>query len=209
MTRKLQVVVTVVALLVGFGALGGCGEDALAPKKSGDGAKSPSEVAMLYLDGFRGDVAAVRAYNPGSSMTEEYLQSLGEDAAGGFATGLGVTFTDAQLAEIGEAYTDALGRVEAAVVDEQVDGDRATVTLEVRSVDVSSSLEEVAAELLPPDVGQEAATYTEFLVEGLAGAEPLEEPVSYEMSLDRGGDGRWSPDAASGKGLVQALVRWS
>lgn len=209
MARKLQVVVAVLALLVGFGALTGCGEDALAPKKSGGSSMSPSEVAMLYIDGFRGDVAAVRDYSPGTSMTEEYLQSLGEDAARGFETGLGVTFTDAQLAEIGNAYTDALGRVEAEGVDEQVDGDRATVTLDVRSIDVSSSLEEVAAALLPPEPGTEGATYTQFLVEGLSGAELVEEPVSYEMVLNRGSDGRWSPDAASGRGLVQALVRWS
>jgi hypothetical protein len=164
---------------------------------------------MLYLDGFRGDVAAVRDYSPGSSMTEEYLQSMGEDAAEGFAQGLGVTFSQEQLAEIGGAYTDALSRVEAEVVDEQVEDDRATVTLEVRSVDVSSSLQKVAAELLPPEAGEEGATYTRFLVEGLTRAALLEEPVSYEMVLNRGSDGRWSPDAASGSGLVQALVRWS
>lgn len=209
MTRKLQAVFVALAIVLGFGVLNGCGEDALAPKESGKAAKSPSEVAMLYVGGFRGDVAAVRAYNPDSSLTEEYLQSLGEQAAEGLAQGFGVTFTPELLAEVGDAYTDALTRVEAEAVDELVDGDRATVTLEVRGVDVASSLAEHTASLQPPTAGSEAATYSAVLVDSLNAAELVAEPESVEMVLNRSSSGTWSPDSSAARSLVQALVRWS
>jgi hypothetical protein len=206
--RKFQAVFSVLAIVLGFGALSGCGEDALAPKESSDTSKSPSQVAMLYVGGLGGDVAAVQAYNPDSSLTEASVQSMGAQAAEGLAKGLGVTFTPAQLAAAGEAYTNALGRVEAEAVDEKTDGDQATVTLEVRGVDLASALAERTAALQPPAAGSEAATYLALLVDSLDGAELVDEPVSFEMTLNRSRAGLWSPDSAAGRSLIQAMVRW-
>ena len=121
MRRRCSTVIVALAVLLGLSVVSACGGDGSPGGKSGSDAKSPSDVAMLYVDGFRGDVAGVKAYNPNSSLTEDYLQSLGKQSAGGFAQGLGVAFTQEQLAAIGTAYTGALTRVEAKVADEKVE----------------------------------------------------------------------------------------
>ncbi len=201
--------IAVLAALLGLVVVSGCGGDTSTPGKSGDGSKPPSEVAMLYVNGFRGDVAGVKVYNPNSSLTEDYLQTLGKQAAEGFAQGLGVTFTQEQLAAIGKAYTDALTRIEAKVGDEQVDGDRATVTFEIRGLDMAGALKERVDTMPTPPKGSEATAYSALLVDSLGGAALVAEPDSYSMTLNRSGNGTWSPDAVSGSGLVRALVRWS
>lgn len=166
---------------------------------------SPGDVALLYVDAFRGNPAALRAYNPNSSFSEEYFDTLGESAGRSW----GVTFSDEQRDQIALAYKKALATLEANVVKEEVTSDKATVSLAIKGVDFATSLKQQSAELDKSKVTAEnkAETYAQLLTAALNRAPLVSEPTTTEMTLTNQG-GTWVPEPTSAKALINALVNW-
>ena len=162
---------------------------------------SPGDVAMLYADALAGDPEGLRDYNPDSSWDDSYFESLGDSAE----QVVGETLDAEQTDQVAAAYREALGKVEAEVADEQVDGDTASVTLAVRGLGYDAAME-VAAAAWQLDRKDPTGSYTELLLETLDLAEPVDESMDVEMAFTRSGD-VWVPDGESGARMIQALMR--
>lgn len=187
---------TALLLALALGACGGSGDTGADPEE-----KSPGDVAMLYVDAFRGEDGLI-AYNPNSSWDGSYFESLGASAE----EVVGEPLTAAQNEQVAAAYKKALGQVEAELVDEQVDGDTATVTLSMRGLGYDKAMKAAARDWVY-DQKDPAGSYTTLLLTALDRVTPVEKPVEVKMTLNQGGDGLWAPDSESGAALTQALLQ--
>ncbi|MBE7325473.1 hypothetical protein IEQ44_12505 [Nocardioides sp. Y6] len=190
------------ALLLAL-ALGGCsgGGDGGSAEDPEPEQKSPQEVAMLYVDAFRGG-DGLTSYNENSSWDGSYFESLGNSAP----EVVGEPLTSEQAAEVATAYERALGQVKAEVVDEKVDGDTATVTLAVRGLAYGDAMESAAKDWTLDDKDP-AGSYASLVLEALDVVKPVKKPMRVTMTLTQGGDGLWAPDGDSGAALTRALLR--
>lgn len=184
--------VTVVVLALTVSA---CGGNATSSEET-----SPGDVAMLYVDAFRGG-EGLTDYNPDSSWDGTYFETLGASAE----QVVGVPLNADQTKRVAAAYREALGQIEAEVVKEQADGDRATVTLAVRGLGYGDAMEAAGKDFVL-DQKDPAGSYAKLLIEALGIVKPVEEPTNVEMAFTRSGD-LWLPDSAGGAAIVRALLR--
>lgn len=191
MKRLWVTALTVFALLTGVTACSGPDE------------ASAGDVAMFYLDAFRGDPSVLREYNPDSSFSDEYFESL----APAFAQLWGVTFSDEQNGRIADAYRSALRLVEAALIDEAQDGETAVATLEIRGVDLPGSLTAQIQAIDQTAITAEniTDTYTRLLVATLTEIGLAPEAAEVEVSLTRKGS-LWVPEDSAVGAIIGALL---
>ncbi len=165
------------------------------------GATSPGDVAMLYVEAFRGGPEGLQEYNPDSSWDDSYFDSLGESAT----DVVGEPLDAAQSGQVSAAYREALGQIDAEVVEEEVDGDEATVTLAVRGLAYGAAMETAGADFVL-DRQDPTASYTSLVLEALDVVEPVDEPMEIEMAFTRSRD-LWAPTGESGAQMIEALLQ--
>lgn len=192
------VAVLVAAALLG---VGGCGGDpASSPEQP-----SAGDVALLYVDAFRGSPEGLLEYNPDSSWDDSYFETVGSAAAESWD----VTFTDDQEWLIATSFRQALAQVEASVTAVAGDQDRSVVTLDVTGIDVAASLAEHAEDLDLTGMGQPARTkaLAGLLIESLEDVLVVAEPTPVELTFTKNGS-TWTPEDSGARNLVSALVEW-
>ena len=169
----------------------GCGT---AEQESGE--LSPRDVAPLYLEAMRGNVSGLKQHNPDTEFT-------GEGAFGSVNPSMleawGVSPTAEQEAQLTEAMLAGLSKVEFTVVDEKVDGESATVTVAIRGIDMSSSLDTQFATIggqITDDT--EDAAIIAVLDKAWREAPLVSEATNVEMSFSAVSDGRWIADPQGG-----------
>lgn len=193
-TLPVTICATVTAVVLAL-TVSACGGNETEPEES-----SPGDVAMLYVDAFRGG-EGLTDYNPDSSWDGSYFETLGASAQ----EVVGEPLDAEQTERVAAAYREALGQIEAEVLEEQVDGDEATVTLALRGLDYGAAMK-TAGEDFVLDEADPTGSYAGLLLEALDIVEPVEEPMDVEMTFTRSGD-LWAPDGESGAELIQALLR--
>ena len=189
-----------IAVLLTF-IVAGCGTAEQASESP-----SPGDVAVLYLDAMRGDVSGLKGYNPDTEFTEEGVFG---SANQGMLEAWGVSPTAEQEAQLTEAMLAGLAKVEFTVVDEKVDGDSATVTVALRGIDMSSSLETQFATIggqITPDTEDDAIIAV--LDKAWREAPLVPEPTDVDMSFTAVSDGRWIVDAQAGAATAAAYVKF-
>lgn len=170
-----------------------------------------SQVALLYMDAFRGDLTGLQAYNPGTSASGDSFAGINRATL----KALGVTLTEEQQSLVTDATRTGVSKVETTVVKEQMDGSTATVTLAIRGIDLLASYKQHVAAIdqtkLTP--ANRPGTYATALAASWEEA-PLVEKAStvdlvltYPPGVTSGG--KWIPDAASGKAIASAFVKTS
>ena len=167
---------------------------------------SPSDVAVLYLDAMRGDVSGLKDHNPDTEITEEGVFGSANQS---MLEAWGVSPTAEQEAELTEAMLAGLSKVEFTVVAEKVDGESATVTVAIRGIDMSSSLETQFATIggqITPDT--EDAAIIAILDKAWREAPLAAEPTDVDMSFTAVSDGRWIADPQAGADAGAAYVKF-
>lgn len=192
--RRPLAVLTALALAVTLAACGGDGG-------SESSETSPGDVALMYVDAFRGDPEALKEYNPKSTFDDTYFESFGTGAAESFK----VTWTQEQADRITAAYAEALTQIEAEVVEEDVDGDDATVTLAITGIGFDAAIEAQGKGFVRDDKDP-AASYADLLVKALGAVETVADTQEVELTFTDV-EGVWTPLGAGGSALVDAMVR--
>jgi hypothetical protein len=162
---------------------------------------SPGDVAMLYVEAFRGGPEGLTGYNPDSSWDDTYFESLGASAR----EVVGEPLDAGQTERVAAAYREALGQIEAEVIEEQVDGDAATVTLAMRGLAYGAAMEAAGQDFVL-DRDDPTGSYTSLVLEALATVEPVDDPMEVEMTFTRSAD-LWVPSGESGAQMIQALLQ--
>lgn len=202
--RIRRILATTAAVLAGPLFLASCGGGGTSTGEvSGD--VSASDVAMMYVDAFRGESDALRDYNANSSWDDSYFETAGT----GLSQAQGIEFTEEQAAAVADAYRTALSAVEAEAVEEKVDGDTATVGLSIRGVDLAGAMAAHQKQLAAAAVAEDPAAYADAVVAMLGDTDLVAEPTDVEMTLTRGGDDLWGPDSSSAPDLIAAVAQWS
>lgn len=153
---------------------------------------TPSVVAPLYLEAMRGNVSGLKEYNPDTELTEEGVFGSANST---LLETWGVNPTAEQQAQLTEAMLAGLSKVEFTVVDEKADGRNATVTVAIRGLDLSSSLETQFA-----TIGGQIAEDTQdktiiaLLDTAWRKAPLVPEPTDVDMPFTAVSDGRWIAD---------------
>ncbi|MGB7982819.1 MAG: hypothetical protein WCF36_18715 [Candidatus Nanopelagicales bacterium] len=169
--------------------------------------RSPSDVAALYLEAMRGNVAGLREHNPDTEITEEGVFG---SANSSMLETWGVRPSAEQEAQITEAMLAGLSEVEFTVVDEKVDGESATVTVAIRGIDMSSSLDTQFA-----TIGGQITEDTEdvaiiaVLDQAWREAPLMPEPTNVDMPFVAVSDGRWIADPQGGEAAAAAYVKFA
>lgn len=192
---------TLVIVLILAATVTGCGTAG-----QGSGELSPSDVAPLYLEAMRGNVSGLKEYNPDTEITEEgAFGSVNQTLLEAW----GVSPTPEQEAQLTEAMLVGLSKVEFAVVDEKVDGENATVTVAIRGLDMSSSLEtqfETIGGQITDDT--EAGAIIAVLDKAWREAPLVPEPTNVEMPFTAVSDGRWIAGSQGGAAAAAAYVKF-
>ena len=178
----------------------GCGTAGQGPEKL-----SPSDVAPLYLEAMRGNVSGLKEYNPDTEITEEGVFGSANQT---LLEMWGVSPTAEQEAQLTEAMLAGLYKVEFAVVDEKVDGEGATVTVAIRALDMSSSLEtqfETIGGQITDDTEDE--TIIAVLDKAWRDAPLVPEPTNVDMLFTAVSDGRWIAGSQGGAAAAAAYVK--
>lgn len=170
-----------------------------------------SQVALLYMDAFRGDVTGLKAYNPNTSATGHPFDGINRATL----KALGVTLNDEQNQLVADATKVGLGTVETKVVKETVNGNTATVTLAIRGIDLAKSYQQRVGAIDKTTLTEanKAATYAKALAASwaeaplVAKASEVDMILNYPPGVESGG--KWVPDPASGKTVVNAFVKTS
>jgi hypothetical protein len=200
----MQRVATIYALLIALmlaAMVTGCGTAEQASEEL-----SPSDVAPLYLEAMRGNVSGLKDYNPDTEITEEGVFGSANQS---MLEAWGVSPTAAQEAQLTEAMLAGLSKVEFTVVDEKVDGDSATVTVAIRGIDMSSSLDtqfETIGGQITQDTEDDAIIGV--LDKAWREAPLVPEPTDVDMSFTAVSDGRWIADSQAGADASAAYVKF-
>lgn len=170
-----------------------------------------SQVALLYMDAFRGDVTGLKAYNPNTSATGHSFDGINQATL----KALGVTLNDEQNQQVAEGTMTGLATVETKVVKETANGSTATVSLAIRGIDLAKSYQEHVGAIDKAKLTEtnRAATYAKALAASwaeaplVAKASEVDMILNYPPGVESGG--KWIPDPASGKTVVNAFVKTS
>ncbi len=179
-----------IALILAAAVIG-CGT---AEQESGE--LSPRDVAPLYLEAMRGNVSGLKEHNPDTEITEEGVFGSVNPS---MLEAWGVSPTAEQEAQLTEAMLAGLSKVEFTVVDEKVDGESATVTVAIRGIDMSSSLDtqfETIGGQITDDT--EDAAIIAVLDKAWREASLVPEPTNVDMPFMAVSDGRWIADPQGG-----------
>lgn len=170
-----------------------------------------SQVALLYMDAFRGDVTGLKAYNPNTSATGHPFDGINQATL----KALGVTLNEEQNQQVADGTKAGLATVETKVVKETANGNSATVTLSIRGIDLAKSYQKHVGAIDKAKLTEanKAATYAKALAASwaeaplVAKASEVEMILNYPPGVESGG--KWVPDPASGKTVVNAFVKTS
>jgi hypothetical protein len=199
--KRVATVSTLLIAMMLAAAVAGCG----TTEQASDG-PSPSDVAVLYLDAMRGDVAGLKEHNPDTEITEEGVFGSANQS---MLEAWGVSPTAAQEAQLTEAMLAGLSKVEFTVVGEKVDGESATVTVAIRGIDMASSLDtqfETIGGQITPDT--EDAAIIAVLDKAWREAPLVPEPTDVDMSFTAVSDGRWIAEPQAGADAGAAYVKF-
>lgn len=184
---------------------------ASAPATPVAGQPSASQVALLYLDAFRGNVAGLKAYNPNSSASEAVFAGINKSTL----TSLGITPTDQQSQQVAEAMRRGLAKVEATVVKETPVADGTSVTLSIRGIDLAGSFRKTTGAIDKAKLTEanKAETYVDALATAWQDAPLVDQATNVELLLTyppgvKSG-GLWVPDPGSGQAISKAFVKAS
>jgi len=153
----------------------------------------------------RGNVSGLKEYNPDTEITEEGVFGSANQT---LLEMWGVSPTAEQEAQLTEAMLAGLYKVEFAVVDEKVDGEGATVTVAIRALDMSSSLEtqfETIGGQITDDTEDE--TIIAVLDKAWRDAPLVPEPTNVDMPFTAVSDGRWIAGSQGGAAAAAAYVK--
>jgi hypothetical protein len=200
MTRIARLSTLLIALLLAAGVTG-CGT---AEQESEE--PSPSDAASLYLEAMRGNVSGLKEQNPDTEITEEGV--FGSVNSGLLET-WGVSATAEQEAQLTEAMLAGLSKVEFTVGDEKVDGESATVTVALRGIDMSSSLD-TQFETIGGQITEDTEDKTVIAILDKAWREaPLvPEATNVDMPFTAVSDGRWIADPQGAAALSAVYVEF-
>lgn len=214
MQRVAKLFILMIALILAV-AVTGCGDANPSSSlpvvtESGtteEGSKelSPDDVALLYLEAMRGNVSGLREYNPDTELTEEGVFGSTNQA---LLEVWGVGPTAEQEAQLTEAMLAGLSKVEFSVVGEEVDGESATVTVTIRGIDMSSSLEtqfETIGGQITDDTEDE--TIIAILDRAWREAPLVSESINVDMPFRAVSDGRWIADPQGGADAAAAYMK--
>ncbi|MGB7964613.1 MAG: hypothetical protein WCF12_16850 [Propionicimonas sp.] len=168
-------------------------------------------MALLYMDALRGDVTGLKAYNPNTSATGRSFDGINRATL----KTLGVTLNDEQNQQVAEATNTGLSTVETTVVKERVNDSLATVTLAIRGIDLVKSYQQHVGAIDKTKLTEanKAATYAKALAASWAEAPLVAKASNVDLILNYPpgvtAGGKWVPDAASGKAVVNAFVKTS
>ena len=181
-------------------AIAGCGT---AGQESTE--LSPREVAPLYLEAMRGNVSGLREYNPDTEITEEGVFGSANQT---LLSLWGVSATPEQEAQLTEAMLAGLSQVQFTVVDEEVDGKNATVTVAIRGVDMASSLETQFETIGGQITDQtEDETILTLLDKAWREAPLVPKPVTVDMPFTAVLDGIWIADTKGASAIGDAYLK--
>lgn len=211
MLRITKLVSTLMALLLAV-ALSGCGgspspgSTGEPPAKDQAGTASPGDVALLYLEAMRGNVAGLKEVNPDTELPEDGLFSSYHQ---GMLEAWGVKTTPEQDAQLTEAMLEGLSKARFEVVDESIDGKQATVKLSIWGLEMSDSLEKQMDAIggQVTDATEDAAI-VEVPDKMWREAPVADEPVQVEVQFRSVSDGRWIIDPSSGTSLFNAYLSY-
>ena len=192
---------TLVIALILAATVTGCGT-----AEQGSEELSPRDVAQLYLEAMRGNVAGLQEHNPDTEITEEGVFGSANPS---MLEAWGVSPTAEQEAQLTEAMLAGLSKVEFTVVDERVDGESATVTVAIRGIDMSSSLDtqfETIGGQITDDTEDEAIIAV--LDKAWREVPLVPEPTNVEMPFTAVSDGRWIADSQGGAAAGTAYVKF-
>ena len=185
--RWLMVLMAVALLLTASGCFGGMNES------------SPKEVALLYVDALRGDVAGLAAYDKDAVPEEGYwAESLeGQD----------ISFTPEQVDAYVRASQGALSRAKVTAAGETVDGSSAVVRLEITPVDFVNTVSTLAeavdwAGKSPEEVDSLIA---DLMIRALNEAPLTDRTSTLEVTMKKV-KGLWVLDEASAGPLVNGMI---
>ncbi len=200
MKRVTRLSTLLIALLLAA-AVTGCG----TAEQASEG-PSPSDVAVLYLDAMRGDVSGLKEYNPDTELTEEGVFGSANQS---MLETWGVSPTAEQEAQLTEAMLAGLSKVEFTVADEKVDGESATVTVAIRGLDMSSSLD-TQFETIGGQITEDTpdAAIIAVLDKAWREAPLVPEPTTVDMTFTAVSDGRWIADPQAGAAAGAAYVKF-
>lgn len=182
--RRIGGLSTLLVAVILSAAITGCGTAG-----QGSAEPSPAEVAPLYLEAMRGNVSGLRGYNPDTEITEEGVFGSANQT---LLSLWGVSTTPEQEAKLTEAMLAGLSKVQFSVVDEEVDGKNATVTVAIQGIDMASSLEtqfETIGGQIPDETEDE--TIIALLDKAWREAPLVTEPANVDMPFTAVSDGRW------------------
>ena len=192
---------TLLIALILAATVTGCGT-----AEQGSGKLSPSAVAPLYLEAMRGNVSGLKEHNPDTEITEEGVFGSANPS---MLEAWGVSPTAEQEAQLTEAMLAGLSKVEFTVVDETVDGESATVTVAIRGIDMSSSLDtqfETIGGQITDDTSDEAIIAV--LDKAWREAPLVPEPTNVDMPFMAVSDGRWIADPQGGAAAGAVYVKF-
>lgn len=170
-----------------------------------------SQVALLYMDAFRGDLTGLKAYNPNTAATGTSFDGINQATL----KSLGVTLNDEQNQLVADGTKAGLATVETKVVKETVNGNTATVTLAIRGIDLAKSYQQHVGAIDKTKLTEanKAATYAKALATSwaeaplVAKASDVDMILNYPPGVESGG--KWVPDPANGKAVANAFVKTS
>lgn len=146
----------------------------------------PGDVALLYVDAFRGRPEALLSYDPDAEITtavnlpvvfnEGFLQNGGEMPSGD------------EVAKLNELGINTLAKAEVEISSEQVEGDLGTVVVEIRGLDFEAAVSDAESRIIPEDFDSETEFFTALLTESWQVAGLGEKASAIEMILIRSQD---------------------
>lgn len=211
MRRITQTFMLLIALLSAF-TLSGCGSSpasdtaSTSPPAEQSGEVSPGDAALLYMEAMRGNAAGLKEYNPDSKLPEDGVFTNYHQ---GLLDVWEVKTTPEQDAQLTQAMLDGLSKVEFEVVDEKIDGNKATVTMSIRGLEMSKSLEKqmdaIGGQIT--DATEDAAI-VDALDKTWREASLAKDPVEVDVQFQSVSDGRWIIDSSSGEDLFNAFLSY-
>jgi len=151
-------------------------------------------------------VSGLKQHNPDTEFTEEGAFGSVNPS---MLEAWGISPTAEQEAQLTEAMLAGLSKVEFTVVDEKVDGKSAAVTVAIRGIDMSSSLDtqfETIGGQITDDTEDEAIIAV--LDKAWREAPLAPEPTNVDMPFIAVSDGRWIADPQGGAAAGSAYVKF-
>lgn len=147
---------------------------------------SPSDIALLYVDAFRGRPEALLTYDPEAEITTAV--NLPVVFNEGFLQNGGELPSEDEVAKLNELATNALAKAEVEIKSEEVEGDLGTVVVEIRGLDFEAAVSKAESRVSRDYFDSDPEFFTALLTEAWQVADLGEKASVIEMVLIRSQD---------------------